>query len=246
MLHVLICEDDMEQRARIEGIVNRHILSDDFNIDLVLSADKPSDLLDHVEAQKIQSGLYFLDVDLQSEINGIELAAKIRKMDVSATIVFITSQAKLAHLVFRYKVEAMDYIVKGSPPEEIEKRVAECIEVAYSHYLDGKRGQSKYFTVKIGDQVLNIPYREILYFESSIELKNRVLLHKKNGALEFRGYINKAAALGLPFFRCHQSFVLNVEHIAQVNMSSREAEMADGAMIPIARRKLTELLRLLG
>ena len=246
MLHILICEDDLKQRTRIETIVNKYILSTDAYMDLALSVDNPPALLAYLETQQIKSGLYFLDVDLQSDLNGIELGAEIRGLDVSATIVFITSHAELLPQVFRYKVEAMDYIVKDSPAEEVEKRVTECMQLAYQRYLDGKHTQIKYFTVKIGDQVLNIPYDDILYFESSTIQQRRLLLHKANCELEFRGILNDVSNLGPPFFRCHQSFIVNLNHVQRVDTANYEIEMIGGAIIPVARRKMAETLRCVG
>jgi len=246
MLHILICEDDLAQRTRMETIVNKYILSDDVYMDLALSVDNPPALLEYLETQQIKSGLYFLDIDLQSHLNGIELGAEIRKLDVSATIVFITSHANLLPQVFQYKIEAMEYIVKDSPADEIEKRVMECMQLAYQRYLDGKHTQTKYFNAKIGDQVLNIPYDDILFFESSITQQRKLLLHRTNSELEFRGYINDVSDLGLPFFRCHQSFVVNLNHVQRVDIATREVEMVGGAIIPIARRKMAELLRCMG
>jgi len=245
MLNILICEDSPAQRMRIESIANKHILSEDAYMDIALTADCPSALLDYIEKHNIQSGLYFLDVDLQSDINGIELAAKIKKLDVSATIVFITTHSELVHYAFRLKVEAMDYITKDSPPEEIEKRVIECMKTAYRRFLDGRHAKSKYFTVKIGNQILNIPYDDILFFESSTTLRHQVILHKADSTLAFRNYINDVSNLGPPFFRCHQSFVVNLNYIQRVDKFAREVEMTGGAIIPVAVRKMTELLKCL-
>jgi len=242
MLHILICEDDLKQRTRMETLVNKYIISDDLYMNLALSVDNPSALLEYLETQQVKSGLYFLDVDLQSELNGIELGAEIRKLDVSATIVFITSHANLLPQVFQYKVEAMEYIVKDSPAEEIKRRVSECMQLAYQRYLDGKHTQIKYFTAKIGGQMLNILYDDILFFESSIMQQRKLLLHKASSELEFRGYINDVSNLGLPFFRCHQSFVVNLNHIKRIDTVTREVEMTGGAIVPIARRKMAELL----
>jgi len=246
MLRILICEDDPKQRTRIETIVNKYILSNDFDMDLALSVDNPAALLEYLETQQVKSGLYFLDVDLQSDLNGIELGAEIRKLDVSATIVFITSHANLLPQVFQYKIEAMEYIVKDSPPAEIEKRVTECLQLAYQRYLDGKHTQIKYFTAKIGDQMLNIPYDDILFFESGIAQQRKLLLHKVNSELEFRGIIKDVSNLGLPFFRCHQSFVVNLNHVQHVSTANREIKMAGGTIVPVARQKIAELLRCMG
>ena len=246
LLNILICEDDPKQRTRIEMIVNEYILANDFYMDLALSVDNPSALLEYIKVHQVQSGLYFLDVDLQSDLNGIELGAEIRRLDVSATIVFITSHANMLPQVFKYKIEAMEYIVKDSPAKDIEKRTIACIELAYKRYLDGKHTQVKYYTAKIGDQILNIPYDDILFFESSITQQRRLLLHTTNSELEFRGQISDVSNLGLPFFQCHQSFVLNLKHVHHVDTINREVTMANDAIIPVARRKMAEMLRRMG
>jgi len=182
-------------------------------------------------------------VDLQSDINGIELAVKIRRIDKSATIVFVTSHSELAPLVFKHKVEAMDYIVKDSPPLEIERDVISCITLAYQRFLDGKHSKDRFFTLKTGDQIYNILYDDILYFESSVSMRNKVLLHTINSIIEFRGYINDVSDLELPFFRCHQSFLININKIQNVDKTNREVHMINGEAIPIAIRKMTSLLK---
>jgi len=246
MLHIFICEDNKAQRARMEGIVNRHLLLEDFDMNIALSVENPAVLLNYLETHRIQSGLYLLDVDLQSDINGIELAAKIKKMDVSATIVFITTYSEMMHYVFRLKIEAMEYILKDSPPEEIEQRVIECMRVAYQRFLDGKHTKSKYFTVKIGEQKLNILYDDILFFESNTSRRNKILLHKSNSILEFYGTISDVSNLGPPFCKCHQSFVVNVNYVKRIDSHNRIAEMVDDTIIPISRRKMTEFLEYMG
>jgi len=246
MLHILICDDDPKQRARIEAIVRKQLISDEADMKLAGSADNPSALLKYLENHRIQSGLYFLDVDLQSDLHGFELAAEIRKLDVSATIVFITSFAERIQEVFQYRVEAMDYIVKSDSAEEVERRVIECIQLAYARYLRGKHSNDKFFPVKAGDQTLNIPYDDILFFETSTEFRHRVLLHRKNDSTEFYGKISEIEKLGPPFFRCHHSFVVNVKHVRRVDTTRREAEMVNGETIPIAVRRMKGLLKCMG
>jgi len=243
MFNIFICEDDHTQRLRIEMIINKYFMLNDFDMSLAFSTDDPIKLLNHLKSQDDgYTGLYFLDVELQSDINGIELAAEIRKLDVSATIVFVTSHSELVPLVFKHKVEAMEYIVKDNSPEEIEKSILTCIDLAFKRFLDGKRSATKYFTIKIGEQVLNIPYDNILYFESSVDMRNKVLLHTLDSMLEFRGFIKDVSSLGSPFYEVHQSFVLNINKIEHVDKVTREAKMINGEFIPIAVRKMTTLL----
>ncbi|MCL2588088.1 MAG: LytTR family DNA-binding domain-containing protein [Oscillospiraceae bacterium] len=245
MLHVLICEDDPTHRAQMESIVHKHITTEDCEMELVLSAGGPISILDYLEAHPDTNGLYFLDVVLQyDEMNGIELAAKIREIDARATIVFVTTHEELSYLVFKYKIEAMDYIIKDRP-EDMEARAIECMLLAYKRYLADKTTTRNYYQVKTGDQVLNIPYDEILFFETHPAMRNKMVLHMDDRHVEFRGHISALANIDPAFYRCHQSFVVNTKQIKCIDKGGKEIEMNNGARVPVASRKISELLKLM-
>lgn len=107
MLSIFVCEDNNEQREKFTKIIQNLILIENFDMELKLSTSKPDDILDYL-AENDVSGLYFLDIDLKSSINGIELASMIRQYDPRGFIVFITTHSEMSYLTFIYKVEAMD------------------------------------------------------------------------------------------------------------------------------------------
>ncbi|WP_279232740.1 response regulator [Clostridium senegalense] len=94
-------------------------------MDVKISTDNPNDIIKYLKNSETV-GVYFLDVDLNKDINGIELASKIREYDSSGVVIFITAHLEMSYLTFLYKVEAMDYIYKGDI-NTLEKRVEECI-----------------------------------------------------------------------------------------------------------------------
>jgi len=246
MVHILICEDNPSQRNHIRSIVNSYLTSHELDMDLVLATGNPAAILDYATKHNIKSGLYFFDVDLQSDINGFELGAKIRALDVSASLVYITTHSELAHTVFRYKLEAMEYITKDSPPAELEHRVVACIQTAYQRYLKGKHAEGKIFTVKTGGQTLNLPYGDILFFESTIDAVHKISLYRKSsGKIDFYETLSNVIKQGLPFFRCHRAFVVNTDNVIRVDKIARELEMVDGELIPVSKRSMPELLKLI-
>jgi len=245
VLHVLICEDNPEHRAQMESIVHRHISTEDCEMELVLSVGSPTDVLDYLALHPDKRGLYFLDVDLQHEINGIELAAKIREIDTTAKIVFVTTRAELAYLTFTHKVEALDYIIKDRP-EDIETRAMECMLVAYKRYMNDKKSKQKLFTVKADGELWSVPHDDILFFETSPAARHRMILHMKNGQIEFRGQIGEVAKIGPEFYRCNQSFIVNLNNIKRVDTPNRTIEMVNGELVPITVRKISDILKLLG
>jgi len=244
MLHIFICEDRPEQLEQMEQFVNTAVMEQDIELGFAVSMSSPTVLLDYIKQNSIKNAVYFLDVDLQHEINGIELGAKIRDIDVSATIVFITTHSEMAHLVFEHKVEAMEYIIKGDP-ERIAVGVSECIKLAYQRYLDGKHSQSKFFRVRYSGAVQNVPYDDILYFETNVNVNKMLILHTVNGDIDFRGALRDVTSQAPEFFACHNAVVVNPEKIRVVHKNKKMIELSNGELIPVSKRRLPELLRIM-
>ena len=245
MLHVLICEDDPGQRERMEAIVTKHIATEDVDMELILSAGSPTDVLDFLKNHPDRKGLYFLDVDLQHNMNGIELGAIIREVDPSAKIVFITTHDELAYLTFKHKVEAIDYIIKDRP-EDVETRMIECILVAYKRYLEEEEAEANEFQFEIGGRLWRIPQSKILFFETDTEMKNKAFLHKRDEQIGLRSSMSKIAAELPDFYRCHKSFLVNPKHIRHVDKINGELVLSNGENIPITPKSIAGLMKVVG
>jgi len=247
MLHIFICEDNSKYRERVEKVIKDYIAVKDYDIDLALSTGSPTDILDYLKKHPTKKGLFFLDVNLYHEINGINLAIKIKEINSSAKIVFITIHAELSFLIFMHKIEALDYIIKDMPVD-IEPRVMECISTAYKRYLDDKvpKYEHDYFKVRSGSQTWNIHIDEILFFETHLSMKHKVVLHMVNSQIEYRAPISEIADSNPNFYRCHKSFVINIKHIKLIDKAKNYLEMSNGEIVPITVRKISELLKLMG
>jgi len=242
MLSVVVCEDDPKQRKRIETIVLEHAASKDYELNLAFSTCNPTEVLAYLDKNPLKNGFYILDVNLGHEMNGVALATKIREKDLYGTIIFITTHAELTYLIFQFKVEAMDYIIKDAQGS-FRPQVEACIDLAYQRNLQGDRSkQGEVYQCKIGFQIRNIPFRDILFFESHTT-PGKIILRTKNTRFEHYGALRDVEHLGPTFFRCHQSFVVNLKNIELVDKSTYEVRMEGGSRIFVASRKMTELLR---
>lgn len=245
ILSVYICEDDIKHRKRMEKIVNDYIALHDYDIKIVMSTGNPTELLEYVEQNPDKQALYILDVDLQHEMNGIVLASKIRASDAYGKIIFVTTHAQLSYLTFRYRVEAMDYIIKGND-KDIEKDVQECIEAVYTLHLNDKPPEKRGYQVTVGKRVELIPFDEIMFFESCTSTLGKIILHTKTRRIEIYSSLKSVENISPDFFRCHQSFVVNMKNIKSVDKQKKIAAMSDGATVFVAVRKLSEFLKRIG
>jgi len=242
IMSIFICEDNIKQRSHIEMIVSDYAAVKDCDVELALSTGDPTVLLKHLEANPHQNTLYFLDVDLQHEINGIILASEIRKHDAFGKIVFVTTHAELSHLTFRYRLEAMDYIIKDNQ-KDIAKRIKECMEIAHKQYLS-RTLQKEHYQVKTSDGVRNIALDEIMFFESH-HISHKLILHARNKRIEFYGSLSDVTGIGSDFFRCHKSFVVNIKNVKYINKTKREVEMVNGEIALVTAKKIKSLLEVI-
>lgn len=240
MLSIFICEDNPIQRESIEKIVSDYIAQRGEDIELALSTDDPAALLAYLKANPKAKSLYFLDVDLQHEMNGILLAKEIRERDLFGTIAFVTSHGELSYLTFRYHIEAIDYIVKGCL-EEMTEKVHACIALAYGRSR-GALPEQEYFQVKSGGQILNISLGEIMFVESHFQ-PHKLILHASGRRIEFYGVLKEIEGVHPGFYRCHKSFVVNVRNIRAVDKVNGRATMVDGQVVHVTSRKMTGLIQ---
>ncbi|MCL2365897.1 MAG: LytTR family DNA-binding domain-containing protein [Oscillospiraceae bacterium] len=240
MLHVVICDDNPTHRVHLEEIVRKFICAEGLHIKLALSTGNPIEVVRRLNERTEKGALYFIDVELQHDINGIELAALIRNSDVNAKIVFVTSHRDPVGLIFKYKIEALDYIVKGMQLS-LEKSMIECLTVAYKRHLDEKHSKLKYFSIEAKGEVWNVLIDDILFFRTHPTARNKMIVHMKSSQVEFRCTIGEIEDIGPDFYRCHQSCIVNIRNIARLDKTNKVLEMITGEAAPIAVRSINGL-----
>lgn len=166
MIDVYLCDDEPLVRQQIQLALERKILIEGWDMEIVCSANNPMTLLDTLMRKDSRQGIYFLDVDLKDKTwDGFLLGQEIRRMDPHATLVYITSYGNLAYRTFQYHLEAFDYIIKD--PKRLEQSVSLCLEAVQTRLTAERRNPKEVFTLRTGDMIQNIPLNDIFFFETA-------------------------------------------------------------------------------
>jgi len=104
----------------------------------------------------------------------------------------------------------------------------------------------KYFKVDANGEVWRIPHNDILFFETHVNKRHRVVLHTENGKIDFRGFLSEIEKHIPEFYRSHKSYLLNINKISHIDKLTKEAVMQNGKRVIIAQRKIAELIGLIG
>lgn len=222
-MKIFICEDDKDQRGKLEESILSILQTEDIGGEVALSTDSAEKIINYVSDFK-DRGLYFLDIDIGGEINGIQLAKQINKIDTKAIIVIITSHKDMSHLTFKYHIGAIDYIIKEDF-KEVNKRVRECILVANKKIKDEL--EEDYFFINKVDKIEKIKYEDILYFETC--KKRFIALRTNNSYIEFSGTLKELESqLDDRFIRCHKSYIINKSKVKSLDKKQRIITMDGG------------------
>lgn len=239
MLKIYVCEDIEVQRNKIKKTIENIVLMEDLDMEIGCISNNPHTILEKVKETE-DVGVYFLDIDLGADMTGLTLAQEIRKYDPRGFIIFITTHSEMSYMTFIYKLEALDFILKDNP-EELDRRVYECILKANQRFASVNNKVQANFSVKVNEKVFAIDYDEILFFETSTNI-HKIILHCKNRQMEFWGKIKDIEKkVDERFYRCHRSFLVNKDNIREIDIQNRVIYMVNGDECLISTRMMKGL-----
>ena len=242
MIDIFICEDNKKQLDLFTTYISNLILIEGFDMKIVQATSDPHQLLKEILTAE-NTGLFFLDIDLRSDMNGLTLAQRIRQFQPRCFIVFITSHSEMSFLTFQYKAEALDFIVKDSA-EHIKSKIHECLLDVNSKYTSSNNNVTRTFTINQNDKRIVIDYNDIIFFETSNNI-HKIILHARKRVIEFTGQLKDIEQqLDYRFYRCHTSYIINKDNITDIDFKELLVHMNNGETCPVSVRKKKGLKKL--
>lgn len=238
MIPVYLCDDEPAVSALLGKLIGDQIMMAERDMGPLRVADNPISLLKLQKEAEIPA-VYFLDIDFPGYMSGLELAVKLRQYDPRGFIVFITAHGDMMFETFRYRLEALDYIVKGEP-SVMARRVNACLESICERLINEPDGKNAYCTIKLFDTVRHIPLQKMLYFEA-VGSRHSLMLHMDDEVLEFNSSLNHfEEKLGEAFWRCHRSFLVNRARVSNVWLKENMVELDNGETCLLSRKAKAE------
>ncbi|MDE6834492.1 MAG: LytTR family DNA-binding domain-containing protein [Ruminococcus sp.] len=169
-------------------------------------------------------GMYeviILDVEMP-ELNGLETAERIRQIDKSVIISFLTNYSEFA--VQGYDVGAFRYILKNQPDYMYTKQL--------NSIIDECKQRFRTFTFNNKNLSFKFKLTDILYFEGH---RRKLTLFTLNGELEYSGELSIVCGelLKYNFIMINRGILVNLDHIQ--NITKYDVVLSNGRKIPIGR-----------
>lgn len=226
-IQVLICDDDRESLDRICQKMGAVFIK--LNIQGVFDLHDTCEGVSEDSLKKCDIAL--LDVDFESrDINGIDLARKLREVNMRAVILFITNFIEYAPE--GYEVQAFRYILKRDLDAVLGRYLMEALEVL------SDAGEQLHMEYR--GELLDLDYEDILYLEvlgHSVSIVTKTETYTISASLS--SFAQQLESHG--FLRVHKSFLVNMRHIKK--FQCRELILNNGTSIRVSEKNYAEQKR---
>lgn len=245
MFNFIVCEDNLNTGTIIKELISDYISEKHVESQVFLFDSHFERVVDFAERNLGHINVYFLDIVLNEDNRtGLTIARQIRKIDMMAYFIFISSHPELSLKIFQYKLKALDYIYKQD--ENIQKRINDCIDmIIYETEQFGVMDITRTITLKNNNQFYTVSLKDILYFET--RPCSRMLYCKLTDGtvIEFSDSLKSVLQhLDSRFYQCHRSYIINIRQIKKMGNDNRvySVTMSDGKICDVSRPKWRELV----
>ncbi len=219
MLRIAVCDDEKRESDYITALVNEWAEGCGIKTEITVFFSAEEFLFKYEEDKNFD--ILLLDIQMK-EMDGIELAEKIRESDKSVQIVFITGFTD--YISRGYDVSALHYLIK---PVEKEKLFS-----VLNKADDNLRKTEKFVLLSVDSESFKVKLKDIIYIEA---FGHSCCVACKNRDYEVKLPISDIVKmLDESFVKCHRSYVANLRNVSRITKT--DVVFDNGKSIPVSRR----------
>ena len=232
-MKIALCDDTLEDLEELGNIISEFSTIEGLSLEVDSYTDA-SKLLHKIEFENNKEyDILFLDICMPQ--NGIRVAEKIRSLNDSCTIVFVTTSRDYA--IDAFKVRAFNYILKPYLKTEIFDTLKRLI-------LANNKDLKQNFKFKTREHtIVNVDIKSITYIES---WDRRLIIHFADRSQITSTSIRTKFIESIPFdyekhsfVLCHSSYIVNMDMIKLID--DYEFFLKNGDTVPISKRLFTSV-----
>lgn len=223
-MNIAICEDNVSDSETLTAYIESYCQRHRYHAEIT-AFESGEELL-----TAFSPGLFdliFLDIFLTG-ISGMDTARKIRETDRDCLLVFVTVSE--GYTMDGFLVNAAGYVVKPLGHERMDATLHMCRQQFEKN--------SRTIEISMYGGSMAVPVADLIYAE--VYGKESVF-HMKKGDFTARLPLDEIEAKlgGKPFLRCHRSYIVNMNHVA--DLRDEDFLMRNGDAVPIRKNGRREI-----
>jgi two-component system, LytTR family, response regulator AgrA len=214
LLKIVLCENNLQYASFLKNIIHSYFSSNPQQGSLIFSCSSCEEFQSFTSEN--YANVFFLDIHLNSNKTGLQLAEDIRQKDEKAYIVFISQH--IQNVFDSFKVKAFDFIPKPVTQEVLQ----DLLRRIHIDYMKKQSAAIKdALTIKIGPKIHHLVKEEIYFIEKE---SNKCVFHSQDSSVycyETLETIMKKLNSS-DFIRIHRSFIVNKKYIHEIDFKALE------------------------
>lgn len=218
-VRIALVDDDKEYLQKLSGYAQQAAKEKGLVCELGLFEDGSQFVENYTE----QFDMIFLDVEMP-QMDGLDAAKRIRRMDPSACLIFVTSMAKYA--INGYEVNALDFVVKPVEYFTFYDKFNKAL------LYQSKRRERSLWLMDEEKETRKVSYSDIYYLEKE---KNYIVYNTKCGKFRERGTMGQREEdfLRCGFAKCSSGCLVNLRHVQRIG---KNTVWVNENAIPVSRQ----------
>ena len=186
--------------------------------------------------------MYFIYNSKQSI--GCNLACEIRKYNPWSFLIFLVSDTESMKRTikqnYQFRFMALDCI-NLQKTETADKKIRSCIDYVWTQSIKSEKRINPVLCGKTSDGMVRIFLQDIYYIETGNKAK-WVEIHLKNHKIQIHSTLKDLEPkLNGSFFKCHKSFIVNIDYIQTFSRKTRMISMENGEVLYCGTKKVGKL-----
>lgn len=227
MLNFVLCDDSIPSLKRLSKMLESIFINNNIEAKIGFCATTPSEVLEYLENHKVD--VLFLDINLNANLNGCDIADIIRKKNKNIYIIFLTGHLEYALLAYKYKT--FDYLPKPIIDERLEETVLRLMD-------DISIDTSKF--IKVNNNKTLIDANDINYIKK--DGMKLVFCTAKENYETYSSFSKFEACLPENFVRCHKSYIVNINNVKKLKINENVLELKNNHSCTIGAKYKTNFM----
>ena len=232
MLNFVVCDDNMHILDKISKILESIFIEHNFDANIIFKTTSANDVLSYIQNNYNKIDVLLLDINLKSEVSGLDIAKNLRKYNKNTYIIFTTGH--LEYVMMAYKYKTFDYLPKPITFEKIEETVIRL-------FNDISNNSNKYLKLVSKNMLIN---EDDIYYIKKDGM--RAIFISPDQTYEIYNSFSKIQnSLPSNFIRCHKSYIVNINKISDIRININKIYFKNNISCSIGPKYKNNLLEVI-
>lgn len=217
MLSIAILDDNIKLLEEYEQIIPAWFRKNNIKGKIIVATTEYREFIREVRRQSVN--VCIIDINLQSDVNGLYIAKCLRRENLSVEIIFCTGMLEYMHQAF--DVNAYHFITKP-----VGRNLEKCL-IKLNKEIEMREKGKKVIEINSGSRIYFVPVDTIIHMQRE---GSKTIINTSNRVIEVYDSLDfLILKLNDPrFVKCRRSTIINKDYIDYVDKKNKSIVLTNG------------------